>query len=76
MISSLRASMMKPAKWSCTLEEEDDTDAFVIFLSEEGRWLVYMDPEYREVIMVRQIVSLLDNELLYISRDHKTAGTL
>lgn len=56
----------------CTLEEEDDTDAFVIFLSEEGRWLVYMDPEYREVIMVRQIVSLLDNELLYISRDHKT----
>ena len=28
----------------CTLEEEDDTDAFVIFLSEEGRWLVYMDP--------------------------------
>lgn len=56
----------------CTLEEEDDTDDFVIFLSEEGRWLVYMDPEYREVTMVREIVSLLDNEYLFLSRDHQT----
>ncbi len=56
----------------CTLEEEDDTDDFVVFLSPEGRWLVYMDPEYQQVTMVRQIVSLLDNELMYISADHKT----
>lgn len=56
----------------CTLEEEDDTDEFVIFLSPEGRWLVYMDPDYRQVTMVRRIVSLLDNEFLYISSDHET----
>jgi regulation of enolase protein 1 (concanavalin A-like superfamily) len=56
----------------CTLEEEDDTDDFVIFLSEEGRWLVYMDTEYNKVIQVREIVSLLDNEYLFLSPDHKT----
>lgn len=56
----------------CTLEEEDDTSDFVIFLSEEGRWLVYMDTDYTKVTMVRQIVSLLDNEFLFLSRDHKT----
>lgn len=56
----------------CTLEEEDDTSDFVIFLSPEGRWLVYMDTDYQKVIQVRQIVSLLDNELLFQSRDHKT----
>lgn len=56
----------------CTLEEEDDTDDFMIFLSEEGRWLVYMDPEYQKVMMVCEIVSLLDNEYLFISRDHET----
>lgn len=56
----------------CTLEEEDDTSDFVIFLSPEGRWLVYMDTDYQKVIQVRQIVSLLDSELLFQSRDHKT----
>lgn len=56
----------------CTLEEEDDTSDFVIFLSPERRWLVYMDPDYQKVTMVRQIVSLLDNELLFLSRDHQT----
>lgn len=56
----------------CTLEEEDDTSDFVIFLSPEGRWLVYMDPEYQKVTMVRQIVSTLDSEFLFLSMDHKT----
>lgn len=56
----------------CTLEEEDDTDDFVIFLSEEGRWLVYTDPEYKKVTMVRKIVSLLDHEFLFLSMDGKT----
>lgn len=56
----------------CTLEEEDDTSDFVIFLSPEGRWLVYMDTEYTKVTMVRRIVSTLDNEFLFLSSDHKT----
>lgn len=56
----------------CTLEEEDDTKEFVIFRSEEGRWLVYTDPDYKKVTMVRQIVSTLDSEYLYLSPDHKT----
>lgn len=56
----------------CTLEEEDDTSDFVIFLSPEGRWLVYMDTEYTKVTMVRRIVSTLDNEFLFLSVDHKT----
>ena len=56
----------------CTLEEEDDTKEFVIFLSEEGRWLVYTDPEYKKVTMVRKIVSLLDNEFTFLSMDNKT----
>ncbi len=56
----------------CTLEEEDDTKEFVIFLSEEGRWLVYTDPEYKKVTMVRKIVSLLDSEFLFLSMDNKT----
>ncbi len=56
----------------CTLEEEDDTKEFVIFRSEEGRWLIYTDPDYKKVTMVRQIVSTLDSEFLYISPDHKT----
>ncbi len=56
----------------CTLEEDSDNSDFVVFLSPEGRWLVYMDPEYSKVTMVRQIVSSLDNELLFRSRDNKT----
>ncbi len=56
----------------CTLEEEDDTKDFVIFLSEEGRWLVYTDPEYKKVTMVRKIVSLLDSEYLFLSMDNRT----
>ena len=56
----------------CTLEEEDDTKEFVIFLSKEGRWLVYTDPEYKKVTMVRKIVSLLDNEFTFLSMDNKT----
>lgn len=56
----------------CTLEEEDDNKDFVIFLSEEGRWLVYTDPDYTKVTMVRQIVSTLDSEYLFLSLDHKT----
>lgn len=62
----------KTGKVVCTLEEEDDTKEFVIFLSEEGRWLVYTDPEYKKVTMVRKIVSLLDNEYLFLSMDDKT----
>ncbi len=62
----------KTGKVVCTLEEEDDTDDFIIFLSEEGRWLVYTDPEYKKVTMVRKIVSLLDNEYLFLSMDNKT----
>lgn len=62
----------KTGKVVCTLEEEDDTDDFVIFLSEEGRWLVYTDPEYKKVTMVRRIVSVLDNEYLFLSMDNKT----
>ena len=56
----------------CTLEEDSDNSDFVVFLSPESRWLVYMDPEYTKVTMVRQIVSSLDNELLFRSRDNKT----
>lgn len=56
----------------CTLEEDSDNSDFVVFLSPESRWLVYMDPEYSKVTMVRQIVSSLDNELLFRSRDNRT----
>ena len=56
----------------CTLEEEDDTDDFVIFLSEEGRWLIYTDTDYRNVTMVRKIVSTLDSEFLFLSMDNET----
>ena len=54
------------------LEEDSDNSDFVVFLSPESRWLVYMDPEYSKVTMVRQIVSSLDNELLFRSRDNRT----
>ncbi len=56
----------------CTLEEEDDTDDFVIFLSEEGRWLIYTDVDYKNVTMVRKIVSTLDSEYLFLSMDNET----
>lgn len=56
----------------CTLEEEDDTKEFVIFLSEEGRWLVYTDTEYQKVTMVRKIVSTLDSAYLFLSMDQQT----
>ena len=62
----------KTGKVVCTLEEEDDTDDFIIFLSEEGRWLVYTDPEYKKVTMVRKIVSLLDSEYTFLSMDNET----
>lgn len=62
----------KTGKVVCTLEEEDDTKEFVIFISDEGRWLVYTDTEYKKVTMVRKIVSLLDNEYLFLSMDNKT----
>ncbi len=62
----------KTGKVVCTLEEEDDTKEFVIFLSDEGRWLVYTDPEYQKVTMVRKAVSLLDSEYLFLSMDNKT----
>ncbi len=62
----------KTGKVVCTLEEEDDTKEFVIFLSPEGRWLVYTDPEYKKVTMVRKVVSVLDSEYLFLSMDNKT----
>lgn len=62
----------KTGKVVCTLEEEDDTKEFVIFRSEEGRWLVYTDTEYQKVTMVRHIVSTLDSEFLFLSMDDKT----
>lgn len=56
----------------CTLEEEDDNKEAVIFLSDKGRWLVYTDPDYKKVTMVRKIVSTLDSEYLFLSMDNKT----
>lgn len=61
----------------CTLEEEDDTDDFVIFLSEEGRWLVYTDVDYKNVTMVRKIVSTLElynDDFDEIERSYTTDG--
>lgn len=56
----------------CTLEEEEDTKEFVSFLSKEGRWLVQTDADYKKVIKVRKVVSLLDSEYLFLSLDNKT----
>ncbi len=56
----------------CTVEKEDKGSDFISYLSDKGRFLVLTDKDSTKVTAVREIVSTLDNEYLFLSRDGKT----